>query len=114
VQATLYQVTRSRPTSHWLKTLAENGLVVSKVQSYADVLADEQALANGYVMELEHSLPGKYLGAGSPWTFSRTAVTPGNRAPELGANTEEILLECGYSWSDIASLRETNVVGPEM
>jgi crotonobetainyl-CoA:carnitine CoA-transferase CaiB-like acyl-CoA transferase len=41
-------------------------------------------------------------------------VTPGNRAPELGANTEEILLECGYSWSDIGSLRETSVVGPEM
>ena len=37
--------------------LAANGLVVSPVQSYADIIKDEQARVNGYVIELtEHEL----------------------------------------------------------
>jgi crotonobetainyl-CoA:carnitine CoA-transferase CaiB-like acyl-CoA transferase len=113
VTAILHEVTRTQPTAYWLETLAKADLVVSPVQSYADVLQDEQARVNGYVIELEHSLPGTYLGAGSPWTFFRTGCTPGVRAPELGAHTEEILLESGYSWSEISALRESEVIGIE-
>ena len=40
--------------------------------------------------------------------------TPGNargRAPELGENTELILTELlGYSWDDIARLRDSGVI----
>jgi len=114
VTAILVEATRQKPTAYWLEVMRAADLVVSTVQSYADILADEQARENGYVIELEHELPGTYLGAGSPWTFSRTAVAPGTRAPELGAHTEEILLECGYSWSDIGRLRDENVIGAEL
>ena len=114
VTEVLVAATREQTTEHWLTVMKAEDLVVSLVQSYADVLEDQQARDNGYVIELEHSLPGTYWGAGSPWTFSRTEVCPGTRAPELGAHTEEILLECGYSWSDIGNLRDANVVGAEM
>jgi crotonobetainyl-CoA:carnitine CoA-transferase CaiB-like acyl-CoA transferase len=31
-------------------------------------------------------------------------------APELGQHTEEILLEEGYTWSDIARLQDLEVI----
>lgn len=114
VTAILIEATKKETTEYWLRVMRAEDMVASVVQSYADIIVDEQARTNGYVIELEHSLPGTYWGAGSPWTFSRTEVTPGTRAPELGADTEEILLECGYSWSDIGSLRDSNVVGADI
>jgi crotonobetainyl-CoA:carnitine CoA-transferase CaiB-like acyl-CoA transferase len=32
-------------------------------------------------------------------------------APEHGAHTEELLLELGYTWDDIATLRKTGAIG---
>ena len=33
--------------------------------------------------------------------------------PEITLDTEEILLEFGYTWEEIAELRATGVIGPE-
>ncbi len=44
----------------------------------------------------------------------KLAQTPGNprgHAPELGEHTEAILTEMlGYSWDDVARLRDANVI----
>ena len=36
--------------------------------------------------------------------FSDTPARTGEVAPELGQHTEEILLEAGFTWDDIAAL----------
>ena len=38
--------------------------------------------------------------------FGRSRVTARGPAPEVGQHTEEVLLEAGYSWDDIAALRD--------
>ena len=42
--------------------------------------------------------------------FSRTPATPQAVPPELGQHTEEVLLEVGYDWDDIARLREAGAI----
>ena len=37
--------------------------------------------------------------------FSATPASVSAAAPELGQHTEEVLLEAGFSWEDIAELR---------
>ena len=42
---------------------------------------------------------------GNPVQLSATPTVAGVVAPELGQHTEEVLLEAGFSWEDIAELR---------
>ena len=46
-----------------------------------------------------------------PVRLSETPGDPRGRAPELGEHTELLLTEMlGYSWDDIARLREAKVI----
>ena len=47
---------------------------------------------------------------GFPIKFSGTPCAIQREAPELGQHTEEVLLELGYSWEDIAQMREQNAI----
>jgi crotonobetainyl-CoA:carnitine CoA-transferase CaiB-like acyl-CoA transferase len=42
--------------------------------------------------------------------FSATPWQPGV-APELGQHTEEVLLELGYDWEQIAVMKEKGAIG---
>jgi crotonobetainyl-CoA:carnitine CoA-transferase CaiB-like acyl-CoA transferase len=47
----------------------------------------------------------------SPFRFSKTEVAVGGLAPGFGQHTEEVLLEAGYTWAEIAALRERGAFG---
>jgi crotonobetainyl-CoA:carnitine CoA-transferase CaiB-like acyl-CoA transferase len=113
LQQLVAEYTRKRSTADWLETLSAVDIYACMVQSYQDILNDPHAVENWYVMTLNHEVTGEYRGAGTPWRFSRTASTPGNVAPDLGMHTEEVLLEGGYEWEEIAKLRDQGIVGFE-
>ena len=46
----------------------------------------------------------------SPVQFNGETSTL-TRAPEFGESTEEVLLELGHSWADIARFRDVNAIG---
>ena len=46
----------------------------------------------------------------SPADFSATRSQPRAVAPELGQHTEEILLELGYDWEAIGTLKEKGAI----
>ena len=48
---------------------------------------------------------------GSPVHLSKTPAQIRRQAPEFGQHTEEVLLEAGYSWEEIATLRERGAFG---
>jgi crotonobetainyl-CoA:carnitine CoA-transferase CaiB-like acyl-CoA transferase len=70
---------------------------------------DQQVVANGYLQDTT-MLDGTALTvASSPAQFDEQ---PGRteRAPEHGEHTEEVLLEFGYSWDDIAALKKHGAI----
>ncbi len=99
-----------RPRDEWLKLLKKADVPCGPVHDYYGVSRDEQVLANKYITELEHPSLGPIRVVGSPIKMSTTAVGPQQPAPELGQHTEDILLELGYSWEDIAQLKDQEVV----
>jgi CoA:oxalate CoA-transferase len=98
------------PRDEWLKALKREGCIATPVQSPMEVSNDPQALANDYFIYAEHPVWGKTKLVGFPWDFGRTPASWRREAPEFGQHTEEILLELGYGWDDIAALSDQAVI----
>ena len=104
------QVTRTRPRAHWLARLEAEGIPCGPINTYADVLADEQIAARGMVVETQHPTLGRLRTLGTPLKLSRTPLAPGRPAPLLGQHTSEVLGEAGYSDTEVAELRAAGAV----
>ena len=67
-------------------------------------------MANNYIIEYDHPAAGKMKMMGMPVHLSQTPGSVRTPAPEFGEHTEEVLLELGYTWEDIAGLREEEAI----
>jgi crotonobetainyl-CoA:carnitine CoA-transferase CaiB-like acyl-CoA transferase len=105
----LDEVFASRTLDEWRERLRTFDGVWDPNQTPDEVLRDPQVLANGYFAAGEE--PGPPLSVvTSPAQFDGQALSTVRRAPEHGQHTEQVLLECGYSWDEIASLKEQGAV----
>jgi len=107
----LDEVFATHDRRHWLTAFRAIDLPCSAVADYGDLAADPQVLANDLIVDYRHSTGG-YRMAGIPVSLSRTPGSIQRPAPEFGQHTEEILLEYGFDWSEIAALREAGAIGP--
>jgi CoA:oxalate CoA-transferase len=101
---------REEPTAYWMERFVAEDIIGAPVQSYADVVADPQAWANGYLIELPHPVYGTIKVAGSPIQFGRRPTEPQGPAPELGQHTEQYLEELGYTWQEISRFRDECII----
>jgi len=92
--------------AEWGRRLDAQGAIWAPVQTLTEVVADPQARANGYFTPLTHPSLGTFEMVDTPLRFGRTPASPHDGAPELGQHTEEVLLELGYSWQEIGTLRD--------
>ncbi len=99
-----------RPNAEWLALWQEHDLIGAPVQTYADIVADEQARVNGYIFTMDHPTLGPVDIVGSPVLLSGTPAIPQGPPPELGQHTEQVLNEFGYSWEEITALREQGIL----
>ena len=79
-------------------------------QSFREVVNDPQARANDFFVPFDHPTHGRIQVMANPLKLSETPSTVRSPAPELSQHTEEILLEMGYSWEDIAELQDKGVI----
>ncbi|MDH3680185.1 MAG: CoA transferase [Acidimicrobiia bacterium] len=100
----------TRTTAEWSERLAAEEQRFAPVRNHAEVAADPQVLANGYLASAEHPEWGTICVVGSPIVLSDTPARWGVEVPELGQHTEEVLVEHGFSWDEIGELRESGSV----
>ena len=98
-----------QPLARWREVLAKFSGVWEVVQDTLEVARDPQALANGYVSQLESADGTSFELVASPVQFDETPPSS-RRAPEAGEQTEEILLELGFDWKRIEALKTMGVV----
>jgi len=110
IRAEVEAVLPARTTAAWLEGLNAADVLATEVVDYRAVLASEQAHANGYIRPMQHPTAGEINVSGSP--ISLNGELPGEAAPppEHGQQTEELLLELGYSWEQIAQLRAAEAI----
>jgi crotonobetainyl-CoA:carnitine CoA-transferase CaiB-like acyl-CoA transferase len=92
-------------TQEWCDRLRAAGLRHAPVRDHGEVVADPNVWANGYLVNVD----GVDVVA-APVSFSATPARSPSTAPELGQHTEEMLVELGYSWDDIARLQDANAI----
>ena len=101
---------RTRTTAEWGERLTAAGCRWAPVNDYAAAAKDPHCWINGYMQEVEHPEWGSVRMIGSPIQMSDTPVVPGKVAPELGADTETLLLDLGYDWDQIAAMRAAGAI----
>lgn len=100
----------TKTLDEWKETLKGYNVHWSPVRTYLEISNHPQALANGYVVEADHRQQGRIKVTGEPVYMSKTPAKIVAGTPELGEHTEEILLDMGYGWEDIANFKEKKAI----
>ena len=108
--AVLDRAFAERTREEWFGILGKEGCIFTPIQTPTEVTEDPQALANDYIIPVDHPDWGPIKMPGFPWDFSGTPASWRRKAPGFGEHSGEILGELGYTEEEVASLREEGVI----
>jgi crotonobetainyl-CoA:carnitine CoA-transferase CaiB-like acyl-CoA transferase len=108
VFALLDETFASRTLAEWKEALATMKGVWAPVQTAGELVDDPMVQANGYLTQVNVDGTDFDL-VSSPVQMDETQV-PLVPAPEHGQHTEEILLEMGIDWDEIAKGKESGAI----
>ena len=104
------EVLLTRPAEEWLDRLTAEGVPCAPVLTRTAMLENPQGGANGIIVEYDHPDAGPIRQARPAARFSRTPAAIRHGGQALGADTEAVLAEIGYSAAEIAVLRQAQLV----
>jgi formyl-CoA transferase len=97
-----------------LERLHKAGIVHELIRRNAEVLEDEQLIANGLIIPFDSGRPGCDRTFASPFQLTGEPQKTPVAAPEVGAHSEEVLAEFGLSAEQVHELKSAGVVGPRV
>jgi formyl-CoA transferase len=106
--AILDEVFAQRDLREWGAILHAAGVTFGVVSSVDETLSDAQLQRIGALVPFAD---GKGLTVSSPFHLDGETKTAPHRAPSVGQHTDEVLLEAGWSPTDIERLRALGVLG---
>jgi crotonobetainyl-CoA:carnitine CoA-transferase CaiB-like acyl-CoA transferase len=106
----LDEVFATRTMAEWKEVLEKCSFPWAPIQSVNEIVVDPQARANDFFAKFDHPTYGPIELVRNPIKLSKTPATIRSLAPEFSQHTEEVLLEHGYTWEDIAELKEKRVI----
>ncbi len=108
LRQTFSEIFMSKTYDEWHPLL--EGIPYAPNQSLKEIINDPQAIASGCFVEYDHPTQGRIKQIANPVIMSDTPANVRMPAPEFGQHTEEVLLEYGYSWEDIARFKEEGAI----
>ena len=102
---------RTRSYNEWVDRFEEHEAMYAPVNNIEDVVNDPQVKSREMVIELVHAKAGAHRVVNTPIKFSRTPSKIEKAAPELGADTYDILSRrLGLSDKEINEFALKNVI----
>lgn len=100
----------TKTSDQWIAYLEENNVSCERMRRLSEVCTDEQAIANGYVQEVEYRDGLKVMMPCPPVKFSSYETRPYTPAGRLGENTDTVFADLGYSPEEIETMRAKNAI----
>jgi crotonobetainyl-CoA:carnitine CoA-transferase CaiB-like acyl-CoA transferase len=98
----------TKTLEEWIPLL--DGIPYAPSQTLLEAVNDIQAREAGCVITYDHPERGPIKQLANPVKMSKTPASVRMPAPEFGQHTEEVLLEFGYTWDDIAVFQEDGTI----
>jgi crotonobetainyl-CoA:carnitine CoA-transferase CaiB-like acyl-CoA transferase len=102
---------RGRTLAEWAPDLDDCEVVWAPVQLLPDVLQDNQVQEMEYLATYTNTSGESQVTVAAPFSLDVARLRPAGPAPQLGQHTEQVLLESGYDWPQIAQLRNAGALG---
>ena len=102
----------SDTTENWIEQFRSGGVPCGPYYAPTEAVNDPGALANGFLVDLDHPTLGTYRTTAAPIEMDRTPVRTDTPSPGLGAHTDEIMRELGFDDATIAALHAAGVIHP--
>ena len=100
----------TKSTADWLTRFTAADVPASGINDILAAFATPQARSLGMTVPVVHPAYGKTVQVGVPFALSVTPTTTPTAPPLLGEQTDQILVELGYTSGEIARLRADGVV----
>ena len=111
IKAILTEVFQTKTRDEWFEFLKDKNTCVGPVYYLNETFSDPQVLHRKMVEEVDHPKFGKIKQIGIAVKLSETPGQIKSLGTLSGSDTEEILLEAGYSKEEIGKLRSSGAVG---
>lgn len=105
----LDEVFASRPLDEWRALLSTLTGVWAPMQTAREVHDDPQSIANGYLPTVVSAEGTEFALVANPVQFDEMSPAL-SHAPDHGQHTEEVLLELGLSWPEIAGHKDSGAI----
>jgi crotonobetainyl-CoA:carnitine CoA-transferase CaiB-like acyl-CoA transferase len=110
INAAIEERLESGTSDHWIEKLNAAGVPCDRVMSLPEVFADPQTIDQEMVVRADHPGHGEVSMLGFPIKFTEAPCRLRHPAPDLGADTDKVLRELGYSPEEITRLREAGAI----
>jgi formyl-CoA transferase len=103
-------VLQFQTSEYWLKKLEAAGIPCGPINTYDEVMNDEQIHHRGMIIEYEDPIAGPMKTLGFPGKMSKTPAQFFSSAPSLGQHNEIILKQLDYSDDEITSFKDQAII----
>lgn len=99
-----------KPSTYWLEKAKELDLPLTRMGRYSELPEDPQAWANGYLEEVTFQTGRTSVMPRSPIEMESVGTLTTKIAPAIGADTQTILTNLGYSPDQIQAMLDSGAV----
>ncbi len=101
---------KKKPQAEWLDLAKKYDVPMVPVNHFNEAVVEEQAIANNFVEKVEYPHGDSIMMPTTPFIMDSWEKGPVQPTHTVGWDTEEVLLNLGYSKEDVAAMAQSGAV----